>query len=176
MPEVLEKTKAIRELIDNNSLNVDVEIDGGINFENCKVVKNAGANVLVSGSTIFKEKFFLKVFLRLYLFFFLRISTFCKHRPHRPRPCRTCKINRLVSERSPLMGYNDPIPTMLFGRVWHHYASCRQRLCPWVNTHPVCQSACKLSARSMATEQPWPPRACWNRQASPLSAPKPMAS
>ena len=55
MPEVLEKTKAIRELIDNNSLNVDVEIDGGINFENCSKVKNAGANILVSGSTIFKE-------------------------------------------------------------------------------------------------------------------------
>ena len=55
MPEVLEKTKAIRELIDKNSLNVDVEIDGGINFENCSKAKNAGANILVSGSTIFKE-------------------------------------------------------------------------------------------------------------------------
>ena len=55
MPEVLEKTKAVRELIDKNSLNVDVEIDGGINFENCAKAKNAGANILVSGSTIFKE-------------------------------------------------------------------------------------------------------------------------
>ena len=55
MPEVLEKTKAVRELIDKNSLNVDVEIDGGINFENCSKAKNAGANILVSGSTIFKE-------------------------------------------------------------------------------------------------------------------------
>ena len=55
MPEVLEKTKAVRELINKNSLNVDVEIDGGINFENCSKVKNAGANILVSGSTIFKE-------------------------------------------------------------------------------------------------------------------------
>ena len=55
MPEVLEKTKAVRELIDKNNLNVDVEIDGGINFENCSKVKNAGANILVSGSTIFKE-------------------------------------------------------------------------------------------------------------------------
>ncbi len=55
MPEVLEKTKAVRELIDKNSLKVDVEIDGGINFENCSKAKNAGANILVSGSTIFKE-------------------------------------------------------------------------------------------------------------------------
>ena len=55
MPEVLEKTRAIRELIDKNDFNVDVEIDGGINFENCSKAKNAGANILVSGSTIFKE-------------------------------------------------------------------------------------------------------------------------
>ena len=55
IPEVLEKTKAIRELIEKNSLNVDVEIDGGINFENCSKAKKAGANILVSGSTIFKE-------------------------------------------------------------------------------------------------------------------------
>ena len=55
MPEVLEKTKAIRDLINKQNLNVDVEIDGGINFENCAEAKNAGANILVSGSTIFKE-------------------------------------------------------------------------------------------------------------------------
>ena len=55
MPEVLEKTKAVRNLIDKQNLKVDVEIDGGINFENCSKAKNAGANVLVSGSTVFKE-------------------------------------------------------------------------------------------------------------------------
>jgi len=55
MPEVLKKTKAVRELINKNNLDVDVEIDGGINFENCSEAKNAGANILVSGSTIFKE-------------------------------------------------------------------------------------------------------------------------
>ena len=55
MPEVLEKTKAVRDLIDKQKLNVDVEIDGGINFENCSKAKVAGANILVSGSTIFKE-------------------------------------------------------------------------------------------------------------------------
>ena len=55
MPEVLEKTKAIRSLTNKKSLNVDVEIDGGINFENCSKAKNAGANILVSGSTVFRE-------------------------------------------------------------------------------------------------------------------------
>ena len=55
MPEVLDKTKAVRNLIDKNNLNVDVETDGGINFENCSRVKEAGANIIVSGSTIFKE-------------------------------------------------------------------------------------------------------------------------
>ena len=55
MPEVLDKTKAIRKLINEQSLKVDIEIDGGINFENCSKAKGAGANILVSGSTIFKE-------------------------------------------------------------------------------------------------------------------------
>ena len=55
MPEVLKKTKTLRELITRKKLNVDIEIDGGINFENCSKAKEAGANILVSGSTIFKE-------------------------------------------------------------------------------------------------------------------------
>ena len=55
MPEVLEKTKILRELITKKNLNIDIEIDGGINFDNCSKAKEAGANILVSGSTIFKE-------------------------------------------------------------------------------------------------------------------------
>ena len=55
MPEVLEKTKKLREIINSKGFNVDIEIDGGINFENCSLAKQAGANILVSGSTIFKE-------------------------------------------------------------------------------------------------------------------------
>ena len=55
MPEVLEKTKKIKELVNKKNLKTEIEIDGGINFENCAEVKKAGANVLVSGSTIFKE-------------------------------------------------------------------------------------------------------------------------
>jgi ribulose-phosphate 3-epimerase len=55
MPEVLPKTKKIKELIISKNLKVDIEIDGGINFKNCNKAKEAGANILVSGSTIFKE-------------------------------------------------------------------------------------------------------------------------
>ena len=55
MPEVLSKTKILKKMIKEKNLNVDIEIDGGINFENCTLAKEAGANILVSGSTIFKD-------------------------------------------------------------------------------------------------------------------------
>ena len=55
MPDVLPKLKKLKEIITNKNLNIELEIDGGINFENYKTAINAGANVLVSGSTIFKE-------------------------------------------------------------------------------------------------------------------------
>ena len=55
MPEVISKLKEIKKIISEKKINIDIEIDGGINFENCKLAKEAGANVLVSGSTIFKE-------------------------------------------------------------------------------------------------------------------------
>ena len=55
MPEVLDKIKILKKLIAEKNLNVDIEIDGGINFENCSEAKKAGANILVSGSTVFKE-------------------------------------------------------------------------------------------------------------------------
>ena len=55
MPETLEKTKELRKIITDKKLKIDIEIDGGINFENCSSAVQAGANILVSGSTIFKE-------------------------------------------------------------------------------------------------------------------------
>jgi ribulose-phosphate 3-epimerase len=55
MPEVLTKLKEIKKIITDKKVNVEIEIDGGIDFDNCKAAKEAGANVLVSGSTIFKE-------------------------------------------------------------------------------------------------------------------------
>ena len=53
--KTLEKVKKLRTEIDNKNLNVQIEIDGGINFENSKIAKKAGVDILVSGSTIFKE-------------------------------------------------------------------------------------------------------------------------
>ena len=55
MPEVLDKMKKLRNLVDEKKLNIDIEIDGGINFDNSKKAKEFGANILVSGSTVFKE-------------------------------------------------------------------------------------------------------------------------
>ena len=51
----LNKVKLLRREIDNKKLNIQIEIDGGINFENSKKVIQAGVNILVSGTTIFKE-------------------------------------------------------------------------------------------------------------------------
>ena len=54
MPEVLDKIKKLKKIQKENNLNFDIEIDGGINFENCKIAIEAGANILVSGTTVFK--------------------------------------------------------------------------------------------------------------------------
>tara|TARA_Y100000591_G_C21844019_1_gene707509 strand:- start:2791 stop:3450 length:660 start_codon:yes stop_codon:yes gene_type:complete len=55
MPEVLDKVKKLKKIKDERKFNFDIEIDGGINFENSKLAVNAGANILVSGTTIFKS-------------------------------------------------------------------------------------------------------------------------
>ena len=55
MPEIINKIKEIKNIILEKKIDLDIEIDGGINFNNCKIAKEAGANILVSGSTIFRE-------------------------------------------------------------------------------------------------------------------------
>ena len=55
MPEVLTKIKDLKKIQKEKNLNFDIEIDGGINFENSKIAIEAGANILVSGTTIFKN-------------------------------------------------------------------------------------------------------------------------
>ena len=55
MEETLEKVKVLRKEIDTKKFKTQIEIDGGINFENAKIAKKAGVNILVSGTTIFKE-------------------------------------------------------------------------------------------------------------------------
>ena len=53
--ETLEKVKILKKEIDSKNLKTQIEIDGGINFENAKIAKEAGVNIIVSGTTIFKE-------------------------------------------------------------------------------------------------------------------------
>ena len=55
MPEVLEKIKKLVQIREAKNLKFDIEIDGGINFDNSKLAIEAGANILVSGTTIFKS-------------------------------------------------------------------------------------------------------------------------
>ena len=55
IPEVIDKIKDLKKIKEKNNYNFDIEVDGGINFSNFKKVLEAGANILVSGTTIFKE-------------------------------------------------------------------------------------------------------------------------
>lgn len=53
--ETLDKVNQVRKIVDNNNYNVLIEVDGGINLETSKLVREAGADVLVSGSYLFKQ-------------------------------------------------------------------------------------------------------------------------
>jgi ribulose-phosphate 3-epimerase len=55
MPEVLNKVKQLKEIQSQDNMNYDIEIDGGIDFDNCQAAIEAGANILVSGTTVFKS-------------------------------------------------------------------------------------------------------------------------
>ena len=55
MPETIKKIKDLDNIKKDKNLNFDIEVDGGINFSNAKKVLDAGASILVSGTTIFKE-------------------------------------------------------------------------------------------------------------------------
>ena len=55
IPEVLDKIKQLKKIQQEKKLAFDIEIDGGINFENCKIAIDAGANIIVSGTTVFKS-------------------------------------------------------------------------------------------------------------------------
>ena len=51
-----DKVKKLRQIIDKKGLDIDIEVDGGVSLDNVKMLSDAGANVFVSGSTIFNSK------------------------------------------------------------------------------------------------------------------------
>ncbi len=55
IPEILKKIENLKKIKDDKNLNFNIEVDGGVNFDNSKSIINAGANILVSGTTIFKD-------------------------------------------------------------------------------------------------------------------------
>ncbi len=65
LPDTIEKIKELKKYINENNLEVDIEADGGINTENAEIVKQAGANILVSGSAIVKATDYKEVVNKL---------------------------------------------------------------------------------------------------------------
>ena len=56
IPHTINKIKRMREMIDEQLLNVKIEIDGGVTLDNAQMIIEAGADILVAGSTVFKAK------------------------------------------------------------------------------------------------------------------------
>ena len=54
--EMIEKISTLKKYVMDNGIEVDIEVDGGINLATCEKVKNAGANILVSGTAILMAK------------------------------------------------------------------------------------------------------------------------
>lgn len=65
IPSQLDKISRIKKILIEKKLNIDLEVDGGINLETYRSVINAGANTLVSGSYIFKSNDYSKAILSL---------------------------------------------------------------------------------------------------------------
>ena len=55
IPKVIDKIKELKNIKEKQNIKFDIEVDGGIDFDNSKLVIEAGANILVSGTTIFKN-------------------------------------------------------------------------------------------------------------------------
>ena len=58
IPETIDKVKELKEYIINNDIDIDIEVDGGINLENKEILKEAGANIIVAGNAIINSKDF----------------------------------------------------------------------------------------------------------------------
>lgn len=58
IPETIDKVKELKEYMTQNNIDIDIEVDGGINLENKDILKAAGANIIVAGSSIINSKDF----------------------------------------------------------------------------------------------------------------------
>ena len=56
IPETVNKVKTLRRYIEENNIEIDIEVDGGVNLENAKELKEAGANIIVAGTAILNTK------------------------------------------------------------------------------------------------------------------------
>jgi ribulose-phosphate 3-epimerase len=64
--EVLTKIKSLKEFVEKNKINLDIEVDGGINTDTARLAVNAGANILVAGASIFKTDNIIEAIKKLY--------------------------------------------------------------------------------------------------------------
>lgn len=65
IPSTVEKVESLKQYIDVNGIDIDIEVDGGINLENAETLIKAGANILVSGSTIIGAENYSEVINKL---------------------------------------------------------------------------------------------------------------
>lgn len=65
IPEMIEKVKKLRKYCEIQKIDIDIEVDGGINKDNINVLKEAGANIIVAGTSIVKEKDYKKAITEL---------------------------------------------------------------------------------------------------------------
>lgn len=65
IPETIEKVKKLKEYIETKKLEIDIEVDGGINLENVNLLKEAGANIIVAGTAIINAKDYKEVIERI---------------------------------------------------------------------------------------------------------------
>ena len=61
IPETVEKVRILKEYIESNNLEVDIEVDGGINLDNVELLKKAGANIIVVGTALINSKEYKEV-------------------------------------------------------------------------------------------------------------------
>lgn len=65
IPETIDKVKELKEYIEQNNIDIDIEVDGGINLENKEILKEAGANIIVAGSSIINSEDFKETIKRI---------------------------------------------------------------------------------------------------------------